>query len=789
MIVYALAAADRTPLTKTFSQTFGVITKSSYPNVRDFISHDAEVENITEFFAFICVQASVHNCLVKGRLNRPLNSESRQGATNSQDTTDWIVFDIDHLPGINDAEAFVALLPPEFHNASYVLQLSSSSGMDDQNELRAHLFFMLSQPIMAPTIKLWTKQLNLNQPVFAQHLRLAEGGCTLKWPVDISVNQNDKLIYIAPPICREMEDPVAFEDRIRLVPKEHGVVQLDVAAINAESIRNTELTKVNELRAAAGLERKKLRFEMIDGHTVIKNADQMTLTAPPFEERGFMYFPVGSNRHTYYHPLGDHEFLYSFKDPEIAYPMRIVLPQYFWDCERQTAAETRNGQTILAFRDGRSDVKYIGSYSDDLNFASFNRIRAREDIEDFYKQHHQRTPEIIPTWNYEFNPLRNTRIDPENNWLNKFIPSQFMDITPSGQTNMPFRIERLLKHIMNNDAECYHHFVNWLAFKFQTKTKCKTAWFFQGVEGTGKGVLYNKVLRPLFGADYCHLKRMDALLDRFNAELETSLIWVIDEANIEDFKDDGQIIEKLKNLIVEDQQVIRAMRTDPYNAVNYTDVILFSNRNLAIKISDTDRRYNICPRQNKPLLHVMTREEINDLERELPQMADFLLSMEVDENKAATPLENRAKRDLVSLSRNSHDDFIHHLLAGDLLFILRNVTEASDIASMRAVQNAKDVLVRWADEALTEKDAALSLDDINAVYSGVVSNKTQSTPVKMARMLMLRGAELRQENEEVPPLLPVTWTIDELAIQRWLNTQRPLSPRSPHGQQGRQTPN
>ena len=137
-------------------------------------------------------------------------------------------------------------------------------------------------------------------------------------------------------------------------------------------------------------------------------------------------------------------------------------------------------------------------------------------------------------------------------------------------------------------------------------------------------MLYNKVLRPIFGAEYCHIKRMDTLLDRFNAELETSLLWVIDEANIEDFKDDGQIIEKLKNLIVEEQQVIRAMHTNPFNATNYTDLILFSNQSLAIKISATDRRYNICPRQNTPLIEIMRRADIDTIELEAIEFARFL---------------------------------------------------------------------------------------------------------------------------------------------------------------------
>lgn len=785
MQLYFLAAADNTPLTKTFASNFGVITKSSYPNVRDFNSFDAEVSSPLEFYAAITTHALSHHCLVKGHLTRQLQCESRQGATNANDTTSWICFDIDHLPGVNDAETFIAALPAEFHDASYVLQLSSSSQIDGTSELRAHLFFMLAEAVMAPTLKVWMKNLNLQQPAFEQHLRLAEGGCTLKWPVDISVNQNDKLIYIAPPICVGFEDPVSITDRIRLITKGQAAVRLNLNGLNAEAVRTKELKKVNALRDANGLERKKLRFEHMDGLTVIKNADQMMLTAAPFEERGFIYFPIGSNRHTYYHPLGRHEFLHSFKDPETVYPMKIVLPSYYWECERRIAKENNQERQILAFRDMRSDIKYIGEYTNDLRFATFNQIRAREDIDDFYTQHKQRTPDLIPTWNYEFDPTRMTRIDPDKQWLNKFIPTAYMELIPSGQTVIPPRIERLLKHIMNYDADCFEHFTNWLAFKFQTRTKCKTAWFFQGIEGTGKGVLYNKVLRLLFGADYCHLKRMDNLLDKFNAELETSLLWVIDEANIEDFRDDGQIIEKLKNLIVEDQQVVRAMRMNAYNATNYTDVILFSNRSLAIKISESDRRYNIAPRQNEPLLRVMSREEINTLEEELPQFADYLLSKEIDVGKAQTPLDNDAKNELIALSRNTHDDFLHHLTTGNLLYILRNANDSVGLFGSRNRDTAINILKQWAYDSIHTPNTTLTMDDIRHVYAFIVNGKEPVPTPKIARMLQLRGANLITHDEETPRL-SVHWRVNEVAVQRWLQAQNNLSSpnaRGIHGQQ------
>lgn len=785
MIVNFLAAADNTPLTKTFSSHFGTLSKSAYPNVRDFNSASADVNSIEEFHAALFVHAQQNYCLVKGRLTKELNGESRRGATDPHNTTQWMCFDIDHLPGITDAEQFISLLPLEFHNASYVLQFSSSHGFSDEPELRAHIFFLLNNDTMPSILKLWMKRLNLTTASFKPHLRLAEGGCTLKWPVDISVNQNDKLIYVAPPLCLEgVTDPVALEDRIRLVSKTQQRVVLDTTSIQAEAIRTLELETLNALREASGLEKKRFKVENLDGYSVIRNADQMTLIAPPFTERDFVYMPIGSNRHTYYHPVGKHEFLYSFKDPDIAFPMQTVLPSYYWEQERRESAVNNDGRTILAFRDRRSDVKYIGSYSADRKLASFNQIKAREDIDDFFTQNRHRAPDIIETWDYEFDPTRLTRIDPEARWINKFIPSMYIEAAAAMHTPMPRKIELLLRHLMNYDDDCYEHFINWLAYKFQTRNKCKTAWFFQGVEGTGKGVLFNKVLSPLFGNDYCHLKRMDNLLDRFNAELETSLIWVIDEANIENFRDDGQILEKLKNLIVEDMQVIRAMRTNQYNAVNYTDVILFSNQSLAIKISPTDRRYNICPRQNTPLLAVMPRETIATLDRELPQFAGFLASYEVNTSKVAEPMDNQAKRDLITISRTTHDDFIQSIMAGDLLYLIRAVQDGcSDSSRVLASASITTLLKDYVRTVQHGQPTTISVSDIAKYYAFIVSGaKNTSLPVnKMARMLALRGCVVNQTNDEFSATINVTWTYNELAVQRWLTNSSNSSLSSSRG--------
>jgi hypothetical protein len=186
--LFSLQAADGTRLTKT--------KDSSYPHISKFISTEHSVSSMAEFYKVIQTTAKQGGCLIKGFLNRPLQSESRAGATSSEDMTPWLCLDLDGADYRTPA-AFIKELPAEFQDITYIQQFSASAG--DKPGLRCHLFFHINGLHYAHQLKTYLQHLNLTIPTLKEGITLTKVGVALKWPLDITVFQNYKLIYISPP--------------------------------------------------------------------------------------------------------------------------------------------------------------------------------------------------------------------------------------------------------------------------------------------------------------------------------------------------------------------------------------------------------------------------------------------------------------------------------------------------------------------------------------------------------------------------------------------------------------
>lgn len=195
MEVFFLAAS--VPLTKRYTQQAnGSITADSYPHVVEFRSHQETIQSIEDLECAITKHAALGHCLLKGQLTKPLDFESRAGSTDPNTPTEFLVIDVDGLPNYTPEQVVEAL---DMKNVDYIVQYSSSQGVLPSKGLSCHIFVLLTHPIAPNQIKQWLIQKNLE--LFSQHITLTKSGVALHYPIDITACQNDKLIYIAPPIC------------------------------------------------------------------------------------------------------------------------------------------------------------------------------------------------------------------------------------------------------------------------------------------------------------------------------------------------------------------------------------------------------------------------------------------------------------------------------------------------------------------------------------------------------------------------------------------------------------
>ena len=200
--------------------------KKPYPLVKNFTSHHHKIDKtdagFQEFFELLKKYSAQGAALHKGLLKRKLKNESRAMLTDRAAQTDLLVMDLDGVEfpisasksTLSEfdiqtiAEQFITYLPPEFQNVSYVAQASASLGLKG-NKVSMHLFFLLKYPVYPKVLKEWFRTLNYEIDFLANQLNLSVNGHSIAYPLDVSLAENSKLIYIAPPKFVGIQDPIA----------------------------------------------------------------------------------------------------------------------------------------------------------------------------------------------------------------------------------------------------------------------------------------------------------------------------------------------------------------------------------------------------------------------------------------------------------------------------------------------------------------------------------------------------------------------------------------------------
>lgn len=671
MIIHFLEAA--TPLTKSYvKEANGSITKTPYPLTWEFTSHDEEIETISDLFDQLKAHAALGHCLLKGKIERPLVKESRAGSTKTQDATGFVVLDLDGLPADHEGAPVTIerlLDAMGLAGVSYVVQWSASYGIAD-NALRAHIFMLLDKPYAAPLLKQWLIQLNHDTPMLRAAMGLTKTGNSISWPLDVSTCQNDKLIYISPPRLKGIKDPVAKGKRIELVLHKKAALSLS-GQINSTD-KNKQLThkRLNELRDEAGLPSRKYTYRMHGATEILVKPDSAVITDMK-QERGFVYFNLnGGDSWAYYHPENNPDFIYNFKG-EPTYLTKELLPDY-WAQLSETPRVSTSGELYLAFCDRRSGAYWRGTYNQATDVLDITQAKNETQVRHFAKQFGVPLPDYIPEWELEFDPHDNVRVDPANRTINLFQPTSYMLATPSPKAarQVPKTILRVISNALGDDPAVVEHFINWLAFILQKRDRTCTAWVLHGVPGTGKGVLINKILRPIFGAAQTAIRRMEELNEPYNHWMESALIVFVDEVQTRALQNERGVMAKLKNFITEPIVTIRRMHTGGYEARNFASFIFASNMPDPVSIDKHDRRMNVGGYQRRPLKDVLTRQEIDGIEKELQAFHDYLVLYPLDETKATTVIESEDRDTMISISESSADSVASALMDGKFEFFV-----------------------------------------------------------------------------------------------------------------------
>lgn len=722
------------PLTKTYTQRAGELVKTPYPFVWEFTSHEETVTNLQQFEAALKKHAALGHCLLKGSLTKPLVKESRAGSTTTNDMTDFIVLDLDGLD-MPDIETFLDAMG--LSNVSYILQWSASYGIGGSKLLRAHIFMQLDKPHAAPLLKQWLIQKNHQVPELERGMGLTKTGNSILWPLDISACQNDKLIYIAPPVLKGLKDPCAKMPRIQVVSKNAKTLALTAGINSTDANRQLTIKRIAQLRDNAGLPKRKLVYKMHGSDEVMAKPDVCTITDMKVE-RGFVYFNLnGGDSWAYYHPENNPDLIRNFKG-EPAYLTRELLPDYWAQLHSKVnSTVTSQGLMHLAFCDRSTSAYWRGTYDTNADKLELYQAKNETQLRHFAKQVGVPLPDFIPEWDISFDPRDNVRVDPTNRSINQFAPTPYMLANVKPTTVMPKVIGKIVGHALGGDAKVIDHYINWLAFILQHRDRTKTAWVLHGVPGTGKGLLTNDILRPIFGATQTTARRMEELNEPYNHFMKNSFLVFVDEVQTKALNNERGVMAKLKNFITEEMVPIRQMYANATEARNYTNWMFLSNMSDPVSIDKNDRRFNVAKYQAAKL--VITDKEIASIPHELQAFHDYLMTYKCDPDRARSVLHTEDRDTMIAISESSIDTVASALLEGNFGFFIEQLPTdgnyASDARSSNKVANYRDALKKILDRTHPQNGAcSIGREELRVLFDYVVGGMPD-TPNKFTSRL------------------------------------------------------
>lgn len=762
------------PLTKTITPT----TKTAYPMVKNFTSDSKAIDTIEQFYEHMCTAAATGKCLLKGALKQPLVNESRAGKTANSQTTNWICIDIDGMDAADIkipaqdidstalaklAERVIRRLPEELQEIDFIVQASSSLGLKSK-EISMHLFFLLDNPITPQTLKKYLTNVNFLLPELHDSLQLTKLGWDVKYTLDRCLAENSRLIYITPPVFEDMKSPFKTDaDRIVLVKKldNHVSVEklLDVSMQDVTDIKNK---KIKTLRKELGMPAGKPKYTSltVNGQklNVLRNPTPGSLLKS-YKARGFTYYNKdGGTSNSYYHSDTSPKIIYNFKG-EPAFRWEDADPEGYQEYVEEfgDAIKQANPEENFAIIDRLNDGIYKITANE--NTRELLIVKSTEvNVGHFYREIGDIMPETVPRWTIGFDRTSHTMIDHGEKTINTYVPSMVILEAEKYDGKVSINsikkecpiIHQIMQHMLGGGAEEYEWFANWLANIIQAKTKPKTAWFLSGVQGTGKGIFYSKVIDAVLGYQNTAYHLTGIMKDKFNDWKVNKQLVVIDEFQLPKGKAGIEMIEIVKNWITEEKTSIRAMHRAAVNVPSIEGYMFFSNVHAMIKIETSDRRFNIAPRQEVPIDRMPFFDRatvVETIENELQAFANIMVNVPINMSMVNTSLNNTAKKVAAAASRSIGESFITALHEKDIMhfynLLLTDPSDAgSDLELQAAIVMGRTVIKRWLKQVPVTRVKDYTIDatlgEITEVFR-LASMDPRMKTVHIKQMLQKQG--------------------------------------------------
>jgi len=285
--------------------------------------------------------------------------------------------------------------------------------------------------------------------------------------------------------------------------------------------------------------------------------------------------------------------------------------------------------------------------------------------------------DIIPFKELIFNPFKPLSYSSSGvDYANLYIPSKFYNTKKKSMLdNMEWDKYKNIKALFENvfkTTDRMNYFINWLAYGFQTRKKTGTSIISKGIQGTGKGVIFEEIIKYAVGERYVTILDNEALKSRFNGELENKLFILANEIKA-DFREGNTIYERLKMYITDPTIRFEEKNIKARSIPNFFNIWFHSNNDVPLQIQGNDRRYTVFNTKSKKLTDVSEelgyehiKYFIDEIRNERDNFIFDIMRFKYDMALATTPLSTDEKELIYEASMTKIEIMSDKLISNDI---------------------------------------------------------------------------------------------------------------------------
>jgi len=284
-----------------------------------------------------------------------------------------------------------------------------------------------------------------------------------------------------------------------------------------------------------------------------------------------------------------------------------------------------------------------------------------------------------------------------------------------------------IKILLNNlftKKESLNYFLNWFSTILNTLEKNRTSIVLKGIQGTGKGLLYDFIISHILGSAHCITISNEQLKGRFNEELE-SKIFVIGNEIKGDFRDGNTSYEKLKMYITDEEILIEGKNLKTRKIKNFFNMMIFSNHDTPLQISPHDRRYSVITTNDIKIDELVDDMDIfiNNLKKERDNFLKDLIKLKYSKYKASQVLENDDKRLIMEASTPKIELLANWLKKGNQDRIIEGLDEFKEIATNKEIAEIFNIELEFIENKKENLFKTLQNEVLEAFEIGIMANK------------------------------------------------------------------